>query len=90
MQNQTAADPLGSMTSEKKAAAARENGKRGGRPKLDTTCERCGKKHLGEFVFLELNQITGRYAAPGTVPAPESQGLFRFGRACARRVLSAA
>lgn len=50
---------------------------------IHQTCERCGKKHLGKFVYLELNQRTGRYYQPGEVPPAESQGLFPFGRACA-------
>ena len=54
------------------------------------TCERCGKKHLGAFVWLELNACTGRYHKPGEVPQAESQGLFRFGPACANAVLKAA
>ena len=51
------------------------------------TCERCGKRHLGEFVYLELNQRTGRYYLPGYVPEVHSQGLFPFGRTCARNQL---
>lgn len=51
------------------------------------TCERCGKQHLGAFVWLELNKSTGRYHLPGTVLAVDSQGLFPFGRTCARREL---
>lgn len=54
----------------------------------DATCQRCGKRHLAAFVWLELNTRTGQYAEPGTVPANDSQGLFRFGRACARRQLA--
>jgi hypothetical protein len=54
----------------------------------DRNCERCGKKHLSEFVWLELNTVTGRYETPGSVPPSESQGLFPFGAACARRTLS--
>ena len=41
-----AASALGSITSEKKAAAVRENGKLGGRPRstnLHPTCEGCGR-----------------------------------------------
>ena len=51
------------------------------------TCERCGKKHLGTFVWLELNNRTGHYATPGRVPEGESQGLFAFGKTCAYRAL---
>jgi hypothetical protein len=80
----------GSVTSEAKAAASRENGKKGGRPKVtdDTACERCGKRHMSEWVYLELNAATGRYAEPGSVPTNDSQGLFRFGRDCAKRALA--
>lgn len=56
----------------------------------DDTCTRCGKKHLCAFVWLELNSVTGRYAKPGTVPASESQGLFRFGKTCAAQQLKEA
>lgn len=52
-------------------------------------CERCGKRHIGEFVWLELNSHTGQYGTPGSVPANQSQGLFRFGRACAAAVRKA-
>ncbi len=51
----------------------------------DLTCQRCGKKHLELFVWLELNCLTGRYQAPGTVPQRESQGLFPFGATCAKK-----
>lgn len=50
-----------------------------------TECERCGKDHIGTWVWLELNSYTGRFYPPGTVPANESQGLFRFGPACAKK-----
>jgi hypothetical protein len=52
-----------------------------------TQCERCGKQHIGAFVWLELNTYTGLYDKPGTIPKDESQGLFMFGPACARTVL---
>jgi len=52
------------------------------------TCTRCGKKHLSEFVYLELNNRTNHYATPGRVPPPDSQGLLRFGKTCARRALA--
>jgi hypothetical protein len=55
---------------------------------MDRRCERCGKKHLAEFVWLELNAVTGRYGEPGSVPPNESQGLFPFGATCARRETS--
>lgn len=54
----------------------------------DYTCTRCGKRHLSEFIFLELNAITGHFATPGTIPPSESQGLFRFGKTCAHRALA--
>ena len=51
------------------------------------TCQRCNKKHLGEFVWLELDSVSGTYHQPGDVPPHRSQGLFTFGTQCARRVL---
>ena len=51
------------------------------------TCERCGKKHVTGWVYLELNLTTNTWHKPGDVPAAQSQGLFRFGIACARRAL---
>ena len=56
----------------------------------DTTCGRCGARHLDGFTFLELNNRTGKYAVPGNVPSNESQGLFRFGHTCAKRLLAEA
>jgi late competence protein required for DNA uptake (superfamily II DNA/RNA helicase) len=50
-------------------------------------CERCGKRHLAKFVYLELDTVTHRYYEPGTVPVERSQGLFRFGPACAKTTL---
>lgn len=38
---------IGSIKSEKKAAASRENGKLGGRPPYQKTCSKCGKKFAG-------------------------------------------
>lgn len=52
------------------------------------TCERCGKKHLDEFVFLELNNKTNRFAVPGSIPDGDSQGLFPFGKQCAYQALA--
>jgi hypothetical protein len=51
------------------------------------TCERCGKKHLGQFVWLELDSISGKYHHPGDVPQDRSQGLFAFGTQCAKRAV---
>lgn len=48
-------------------------------------CERCGRRHVAGWVWLELNNLTGHFCEPGSVPAAESQGLFRFGRRCAGR-----
>jgi hypothetical protein len=53
----------------------------------DTTCYRCGKRHLSEWVYLELDSVSNRWHKPGDVLADRSQGLFRFGAACARRML---
>jgi hypothetical protein len=39
------------------------------------------------FVWLELDNRTNLFHAPGTVPVDRSQGLFRFGADCARVVL---
>lgn len=54
---------------------------------LTKTYTRCGKKHLGTVIKLELNSRTNHYATPGTVPECESQGLFPFGKTCAYRAL---
>ncbi len=51
------------------------------------TCHRCGKRHVSGWVFLELNRDTGNWHQPGQVHPDQSQGLFRFGIACARRAL---
>jgi hypothetical protein len=57
-------------------------------PTMDRACQRCGKKHLADFVWLELNTWTGLYHTPGTLPANGlSQGLFPFGQQCARQEL---
>jgi hypothetical protein len=55
--------------------------------KPDRTCARCGKRHLGAFVWLELNTVTGTYHEPGTVPPEQSQGLFPFGGQCAKQAI---
>lgn len=55
---------------------------------LDRTCERCKKRHLSEFVWLELDSVSGKYHQPGDVPADRSQGLFPFGAQCAKRQLA--
>lgn len=54
----------------------------------DRTCQRCGKRHLGEFMWLELDSSTGIYHEPGTVAPERSQGLFPFGAQCARKAIS--
>ncbi len=51
------------------------------------TCERCGKRHLSKFVWLELDSWTGKYHQPGTIQPLRSQGLFPFGAQCARQAL---
>ena len=56
-------------------------------PSRRPSCQRCGKKHLGTFVWLELDSVTLLYAMPGTITAADSQGLFPFGVSCAHRVL---
>lgn len=48
---------------------------------------RCGKKHLGSFVWLELNNRTNQFNTIGSVPPADSQGLFPFGKACAKTQL---
>lgn len=58
--------------------------------KKEHTCQRCGKQHLSEFTWLELNTYTNRYHRPEKLPiAGLSQGLFPFGRACAKAQLKA-
>jgi hypothetical protein len=52
-------------------------------------CTRCGRKHLGEWRWLELNSVTGLYDTPGRVPIADSQGLFAFGLTCyAKQVIT--
>ena len=48
-------------------------------------CQRCGKAlKPGEHVWLELNTFTLEYHKPGDVLPEESQGLFPFGKRCAK------
>lgn len=55
----------------------------------DPHCERCGEKlNPKTMVELELDMRTSQYGLPGSVPAQHSQGLFYFGRACAKHVLA--
>lgn len=58
--------------------------------KQDRTCERCGRKHLGEFVWLELDSVSGDYHEPGEVAPERSQGLFSFGKYCSVKTLNGA
>jgi hypothetical protein len=51
------------------------------------TCERCGRKHVAGWTWLELNTYTGTWHRPGTLAADDSQGLFPFGVACALSAL---
>lgn len=56
----------------------------------DDFCEYCGRKlNPDRIKWLELNCKTGQWSDPDriTVPGNESQGLFPFGIACARRRL---
>jgi hypothetical protein len=53
----------------------------------DRRCERCGKRHLAEFVWLELDTERGTYHQPGIVPPERYQGLFPFGVHCAAQAL---
>lgn len=55
----------------------------------DRRCERCFQRlDPAKAVELELDQGTGLYHRPGQLPeGAESQGMFDFGAACARRVL---
>ncbi len=43
---------------------------------------------LGDIVWLELNNRTGKYYRDGDVSEEESQGLFPFGRTCAAKTAS--
>jgi hypothetical protein len=56
---------------------------------MEQHCERCGKKHLREAVWLELDAGTGQYHRPGVVPPERSQGGFPFGADCAKQALAA-
>lgn len=50
-------------------------------------CARCGRElEPGRLVWLELSTKTGRYTDPDRVriPEDESQGLFPFGKDCAK------
>ena len=53
-------------------------------------CERCKVQLLpGREVWLELSIVTGLYYKSGNVsPVSNSQGVFPFGAACARRALA--
>lgn len=51
------------------------------------TCERCGRRHVTGWVWLEFNLTTNTWHKPGEVPDDQSQGLFRFGIHCARLML---
>lgn len=54
----------------------------------DDCCLRCGKRlDHNKSTWLELNQFTGLYCEPGTVPENESQGEFEFGPDCAKAIL---
>lgn len=53
-------------------------------------CTNCGKDLKGEFVYLELNSFTGLYVDPDKlkIVSQESQGVFPFGKDCARAILA--
>jgi hypothetical protein len=54
-----------------------------------TYCHHCGrplKPH--QRVWLELNWATNEYHKPGTVAEADSQGIFPFGRDCAKKVVA--
>lgn len=53
-------------------------------------CERCGRRHVRGWVYLELDSRANTWHPPGAVRAADSQGLFPFGRACAASALKAA
>lgn len=55
---------------------------------LDRPCQRCGKRHLAVFVWLELDSATNLYHEPGAVAIRRSQGLFPFGVQCAKAELA--
>lgn len=54
----------------------------------DRTCERCKRKHVSGWVYLELDTIDNTWHQPGDVPPERSQGLFPFGASCAKTQLS--
>lgn len=74
-----AAVALGSRTSKRKATAARENGKLGGRPV--TLCQRCRKPKSAHFrltnangVFFQCpNEWSGKSFGPGTFQPTEEK-----------------
>ncbi len=50
-------------------------------------CEECGRAlSEADVHWLELNQRSGNYQTPGSVPDKHSQGLFPFGKRCALKV----
>lgn len=56
---------------------------------IEYLCERCGEKlNPKTLVGLELNSRKNRFHKPGEVPAKDSQGVFYFGKACAKAVLA--
>lgn len=55
---------------------------------LADRCERCGRRHVADWVWLELDAASLTYHRPGTVDPARSQGLFRFGRQCATKQLA--
>lgn len=52
----------------------------------DRFCTACRQPLRRRFVWLELDQRTGRFHDSGGVPEAESQGWFPFGRDCAARL----
>lgn len=54
MKKNPAAVALGSMKSEKKAHAARENGKKGGRPRECESCEKKATHKIGTYITLHF------------------------------------
>lgn len=50
-------------------------------------CEECASELTGEAHALEMS-IDGRYAYEGQIPEIDSQGVFTFGRDCARRLMA--
>ena len=52
-------------------------------------CEHCERKlNPTKIVWLELNNVTNTYHVEGEVPEEQSQGLFTFGSACARKIVA--